>query len=337
MISRLTAHSWRPLGAHTSCHLGAQVCAQPQKNPGLNYWRQSTFRTYTSAHLDKPVVDLLYDLLPSDTGTRERPIVMLHGFLGSRRNWRTLARTFAKNLDRPVYTLDLRNHGNSPRATPMDYTSMATDVQHFLASKSLSEVCLIGHSMGGKVASLLALTDPSLLSSLIIEDTAPAPAPPEGAEQNMHYVELMERINELSLDDKRADLERKQVDAMLLEMGVEDITIRQFLLTNFAYSCSIDARRRGYFHPPLEIMKTYIHNLSAPFPLPLLSDGSNKGWGGKVLVVRGSKSPYLDSSKLALLKDVFPNMQLTTLDAGHWVHAERPGEFGAAVEEFLKG
>lgn len=74
---------------------------------------------------------------------------------------------------------------------------------------------------GGKVASLLALTDPSLLSSLIIEDTAPAPAPPEGAEQNMHYVELMERINELSLDDKRADLERKQVDAMLLEMGVE--------------------------------------------------------------------------------------------------------------------
>jgi hypothetical protein len=48
---------------------------------------------------------------------------------------------------RPIYALDLRNHGTSPHATPMTYEAMASDVHRFIEDKGLKGVALLGHSM----------------------------------------------------------------------------------------------------------------------------------------------------------------------------------------------
>ena len=48
---------------------------------------------------------------------------------------------------RPIYALDLRNHGLSPHSTPMTYEAMAADVHKFIQDKGLHRVALLGHSM----------------------------------------------------------------------------------------------------------------------------------------------------------------------------------------------
>ena len=54
------------------------------------------------------------------------PLLILHGFFASARNWRTIARQLS--TERRVYVLDMRNHGNSPHCAQMDYPAMAADL-----------------------------------------------------------------------------------------------------------------------------------------------------------------------------------------------------------------
>lgn len=67
---------------------------------------------------------------------------------GSKRNWTSLHKAFHRSLPQhSIHTLDLRNHGASPYATPMTYAAMAEDVLHYIESRKLTNVSLLGHSM----------------------------------------------------------------------------------------------------------------------------------------------------------------------------------------------
>ena len=83
-------------------------------------------------------------------GGGKPPLIVLHGMLGSARNWQTAGRQLAEHFH--VLALDLRNHGSSPRAGTMSYEEMMADVLGGLDAERLSRVTLLGHSMGGKVA-----------------------------------------------------------------------------------------------------------------------------------------------------------------------------------------
>ena len=67
---------------------------------------------------------------------------------GSKRNWASFCKAFHRDMpERPIYALDLRNHGSSPHALPMTYESMASDVRKFVEDKQLKDIVLLGHSM----------------------------------------------------------------------------------------------------------------------------------------------------------------------------------------------
>lgn len=55
-------------------------------------------------------------------------------------------------------TVDARNHGESPHTDVIDYKSMSADVVQLLTDLGLQRVNILGHSMGGKTAMTLALT-----------------------------------------------------------------------------------------------------------------------------------------------------------------------------------
>lgn len=63
-----------------------------------------------------------------------------------------------------VLTVDARNHGESPHSPDMSYEAMSQDLQDLLPQLGLVPCVLIGHSMGGRTAMLLALQRVSLLS-----------------------------------------------------------------------------------------------------------------------------------------------------------------------------
>lgn len=144
--------------------------------------REFTPRAFHATCLrSKPVRPAYEQYLPESTdrlvAERTKALVICHGLFGSKQNWRSLAKSMAKAFGVTVYTLDMRNHGSSPHCEEMTYSDMADDVKTFLQEQKLSNVALVGHSMGGKVAMTVAL-DPALpkntLSHLVSVDMSPA-------------------------------------------------------------------------------------------------------------------------------------------------------------------
>lgn len=128
---------------------------------------------------------------------------------------------------------DLRNHGSSPHAQPLDYSTMANDVLTFCQKHSLEKVTLLGHSMyvmatssrcpflprsrGGKVVSALALRDDlpkDYLRSLIVVDVAPVNH--RISKQFFRYAKQMDEISKTGVRS------RKEADAMLAK--IEDVS-----------------------------------------------------------------------------------------------------------------
>src|SRR5476651_2556163 len=95
-----------------------------------------------------------------------QPLAILHGLFGSARNWASIAQRLAAHYR--VIVCDLRNHGASPWAETMSYAEMAEDVRATLRARGLTRWSLIGHSMGGKVAMLAALTHPDEIERLVV-------------------------------------------------------------------------------------------------------------------------------------------------------------------------
>jgi pimeloyl-ACP methyl ester carboxylesterase len=103
-----------------------------------------------------------------------QPMVLLHGLGDDERDWGAVLSALATG--HRVYAVDLRGHGRSSHPGAYSFELMRDDVIGFLGAVGVERCVLIGHSMGGTVAILLAETAPHLLTHLILEDvTAPRP------------------------------------------------------------------------------------------------------------------------------------------------------------------
>ncbi|MGB0721324.1 MAG: alpha/beta fold hydrolase [Gammaproteobacteria bacterium] len=240
------------------------------------------------------------------------PLVMLHGLFGSATNFRSVAKRLSAK--RPVYCLDLRNHGNADWEDDHTYPAMAADVINWMDTQCLDRVDLLGHSMGGKVAMATALTEPSRIRRLVSVDIAPVKYRSSLGE----YVEVMHGID-LGSMKSRADVDKAMAEA-IPEQG-----IRAFLLQNL---------KRGdqgmQWRINLEALQA---NMAAIAAYP---DFGARSFDNPTLMLHGGRSDYvLERHKVAIYA-LFPRARIKTIDdAGHWVHAERPEQFVTEVEDFL--
>ncbi|MEV6764493.1 alpha/beta hydrolase [Streptomyces sp. NPDC051105] len=104
------------------------------------------------------------------------PLVMLHALGEDATDWDIVAPAFVRR--RRVYALDLRGHGRSDWPREYSLQLMRDDVLGFLDELALDRVDLVGHSMGGVVAYLLAEDCPQRVDRLVLEDV-PIPRPRE--------------------------------------------------------------------------------------------------------------------------------------------------------------
>lgn len=240
------------------------------------------------------------------------PLVIAHGLFGSARNWGGVAKRLADG--RRVIALDMRNHGDSPWSDDQSYDGMAEDLDEALALHGGGEADLLGHSMGGKAAMIAALTRrPAGLRRLVIADIAPVGY----AHSNLAYVEAMMAV------DLGALTRRSEVEPQIAE-AVPERSLRAFLLHSLA--SGPDGLRWKLNLPALRDF------MSGMVGFPEV-DGT---WPGETLFLRGGVSDYADDAGLAAARPLFPAMEVETLaGAGHWLHAEQPEAFAAAVAAFL--
>ncbi len=252
------------------------------------------------------------DLAREGFGAGVPGLLIVHGLFGSGRNWGAIARRLAEG--RRVVTVDLRNHAGSPWAAEHGYPDLAADLAGVIAAEG-GPMDVLGHSMGGKAAMRLALERPDLVHRLIVADIAPVA-------YGHTQAHLIAAMRGLDLSDLR---ERRAADARLAAT-VPDPGVRAFLLQ------SLDMRAA----PPR--WRLNLDALEAAMPLIL-------GWPdpaglppfpGPALFLAGAQSDYIRPEHRAAIKALFPRAaQAKIPGAGHWLHADRPREFEAAVRAFL--
>jgi esterase len=242
-----------------------------------------------------------------------QPLIILHGLMGSSDNWLPQAKLLGEHYH--VYTVDQRNHGQSPHTDEFHYGVLQDDIRSFIDRHKLVNPVVLGHSMGGKAAMNFALAYPEILDKLIVVDIAPKA-------YDVRHDYIVEGLKAVPID---AIQSRSEADEALAR-HVPDSVVRQFLLKNlmrkpeggFAWRINLNAIDKN-----LELIGG-----------GLIQEGQ---FLKPTLFIRGSRSDYILDEDRTIIKNYFPSATLVTMDTGHWVQAEQPAGFVEVVLNFLHG
>ena len=231
------------------------------------------------------------------------PLMILHGLFGFSDNWQTHAKKLSEYYR--VILVDLRNHGHSDWSEDFSYEIMADDVKELCDDLNLSELILMGHSMGGKVAINFAQKNEDLLEKLIVVDMGTKGYP-------MHHDHILKGIHSVSLDDVSS---RREAATQMNEF-IESEGIKQFLLKNLYW------KEKGQlaWRMNIDVLEREMVNI--------LGQMSDDEVMIPTLFIRGELSNYILDDDIEELENQFPDSEIVTIaNAGHWVHAEAPGDF----------
>lgn len=248
-------------------------------------------------------------------GERGSRVIFCHGLFGQGKNWTQIGK--ALSTDHRVLLVDMPHHGRSPWADEFDYLDAADQVAALLDPDD--PVALVGHSMGGKIAMLVALRHPELVERLCVVDVSPVQY--HHADEFRGYITAMQALD-LDQVERRAD-----ADAALAE-AVPHPTVRSFLLQNL---------RRGddgwAWQLNLDVLGRDLDRLGG-WPADRIDAAA--AYDGPVLWVAGETSRYVEDEYAEAMDRLFPkNRRVTIKGAGHWVHSEQPEVFTEVLRRFV--
>ena len=247
----------------------------------------------------------------TETGTGI-PLVILHGLLGSSRNWQTIAKNLS-DICR-VIAIDLPNHGTSPHSADADMGATSDSVVETMRKAAVKQAFLLGHSMGGKIGMKISADNPEILKGLIVADMLPKAIPPA----HLFILRACEQL------DLRAFSLRSEMDEELAK-SIPQFEVRSFILKNVRR----DEHNRFYWQINLP-------NIIANYRVVSDDPGLLLPYGGRTLFLGGEKSPYKIKSAAPLIHSWFPAAEIQTIpNAGHLLHADQPEAFSSAVRKFI--
>jgi len=239
------------------------------------------------------------------------PIIILHGLFGMLDNWQTIARKLQEEY--MVILVDQRDHGKSPHTDDFNYNLLAHDLAEFMENQWIHHARIVGHSMGGKTAMQFASLYPDMVEQLVVVDIAPKAYRPG-------HDTIFKALQAVPIDTITDRSEAEEA----IGQYIDDKGIILFLMKN------LQRKKEGGFRWKMNLDLLYnqypeiIKELSIPQPVDL-----------DTLFIYGSKSKYITEEEIPEIKNSFPNAKFEALNAGHWVHAEKPKELLNLMTEFF--
>lgn len=248
---------------------------------------------------------LSYSEHGSSDGT---PLLIAHGLYGSSRNWGVIAKRLSDT--RRVITVDMRNHGHSFWSDDHAYDDLGADLAEVIDALG-GPMDVVGHSMGGKAAMMLALTRPDAVRRLVIGDIAPV----SYSHSQMQFIDAMRAVD-LSQVSRRSE-----ANAQLAALGV-DAALCSFLTQ------SLDVTERKW--------RLNLDALAANMAEILGFPEADGSFNGPTLFLSGGASDYVTHDHRPVIRALFPAARFVKIpDAGHWLHADDPRAFEGTVRAYL--
>ena len=250
----------------------------------------------------------MLNIIEHGSPTDKPGLLIAHGLYGSARNWGVIAKRLSD--DRQVIAVDMRNHGQSPWTETHSYKDLANDLAEVLSQLD-GPFHVMGHSMGGKASMVLAQENPDLVDRLIVADISPVTY----THTQLPYINAMQAVD-------LSQVERKSDAAALLEPLVDDPQLVSFFLQ------SLDLRKKRWILN-LDILA---QNMPDIMSFPQI----DSQFDGPALFLSGALSDYVQPDHRPEIKRLFPRAQFAKIPgAEHWLHAQKPREFEAAVRTWL--
>jgi len=238
------------------------------------------------------------------------PLIILHGLFGSSDNWQTLGKQFSEDFS--VYLVDQRNHGRSPHSDEFNYDLLAQDLDAFMTQEGIASAYLLGHSMGGKTAMRFAQLFPEKVKKLVVADMGIKAYEP-------HHHDVLRAFHAINPEtlDSRSEAEDR-IKSIIPERGV-----RQFLLKN------LNRKKDGNYglRVNFRVMEKEMDQILEALPKDKVEVPT--------LFIRGVKSNYIPDADFDQIREIFPRAEFADIQAGHWLHAEKPEEFYIEVKKFV--
>ncbi|KOB66720.1 putative abhydrolase domain containing 11, partial [Operophtera brumata] len=229
----------------------------------------------------RSAVDLAHKVHGPPVTDANTPIIVLHGVLGSKKNWQSMSKMLSSATKKTVVTADARNHGESPHDDSHSYQDLASDVSLLMSKLTISKAHVIGHSMGGRTAMVLALTESAKVASMVVVDISPISTVGLLNDFFPRLLELMKTIDFTGLDLGKG---RTLAKAKIMASGlIQHEALMHFIIMNIGkrrddtigWMCNVDVLRSHF-------------DMIAKFP-----DMSGQTYDGPVMFIGGDQSNYI--------------------------------------------
>nr|XP_023683775.1 1-acylglycerol-3-phosphate O-acyltransferase ABHD5-like isoform X2 [Paramormyrops kingsleyae] len=298
---------------------------------------QSIQNNFSKQHIPISKGNLIWTLLFNENDSCRTPLVLLHGFGGGVGLW-------TQNLDmlskqRPVYALDLLGFGQSSRP---EFSADATEaesqfvesIEEWRAEVGLETMVMLGHNLGGYLASVYALKYPSRVKHLILVEPWGFPRRPEAKERDRPVPVWIKVVG--------AAMSPFNPLAGLRLAGPLGPVLVQAIRPDFKqkYSSILSDNTVSHYIYHLNVQspsgETAFKNMTVPYgwaKRPMLERVGLIRWDVPITVIYGSRSS-IDSDSGSAIKDARPDSRVEIVvirGAGHYVFADQPEDFNHQV------
>jgi len=240
------------------------------------------------------------------TGANKPPLILLHGLMTNGLCWSDLAHTLEKEYD--VIMPDARGHGKSSAPDfGYRYEDHANDIAGLINVLRLPPPVLLGHSMGGMTAAVVASRKPNLLRGLVLGD--PTFLSPK----------IQREVRDSDVADRHRRLLDMSLDEVVAEARVRHPKRSSQTLELFARA-RLQTRMSAFdvLTPPNPDYQQLVGEIDVP-----------------ILLVYGDKG-VVSSLVAEEMQHLNPKLQIEQIrEAGHSLHLDQPERFADVIKSFL--